>query len=74
MKSSSLCPTKLGRGTSPKIPEERICCSMERGGCTLAMCWNGNRFTEKKRCGIKRGEMWDDGRTRMEKRTRREAT
>ena len=44
-------------------------------GCTLAMSWSGNRFTERRwrvdwkemmKCGI-------DGRARMEKRTRKEA-
>ena len=43
---SSSYPTRLRRRTSPKIPEERICCSLERSGCTHAMFWNGNRLKE----------------------------
>ena len=65
IQGSSLNPTRLGRRTNPKIPEETICCSLVRGGCTHAMFWNENSFTEMK-CG-------NDGRARMEKRTRREA-
>ena len=45
-----------------------------RPGCTLAMSWNGNRFTERRWVGGK--EMMKsgiDGRARIKKRTRKEA-
>ena len=46
-----------------------------RPGCTLAMSWNGNRFTER-RWGVGWKEMMKcgiDGRARIKKRTRKEA-
>ena len=67
MQGSSVFRTWLGRRTNPTIPRRR--------GCTLAMCWYGNRITERS-WGVVRKEMMKcriDGRARMEKRTRKEA-
>ena len=48
IQGSSLYPTRLGRWTSPTFLKERICSSLERGGCTLAIFWNGNWLTERR--------------------------
>ena len=48
MKGSSFCPTTLGRRTGTTIRKERICQIAGRGECTLAVFWDGTRFTEKR--------------------------
>ena len=60
--------------TWAKNSRKEIAKSLGRSGCTLEMFWSGNRFTER-RWGVGRKEMMKcgiDGRTRMEKRTRKE--